>query len=656
MSTSAAGKHPPPASAADSHEGGQEPLARPEFSLRAVIVGILMAIFIGAAYPYVVLKIGFGPNMSVVSAFLGFIVLSLIGKVLAPRSNRFEYNIVQTAGTAAGQQGFMVIVLAAFDLIASNESLGTRIELSTLQIFLWLTLAGSLGVLLAVPLRKHYIDEEKLTFADGTAAGETLMILDQDYKTARKGVWALSIGGVTAFFHTLFSQAPKWRIFPEVLDFGKWGERLHVGTSWSLLAYASGMLVGMRVTLSMGLGMFLSWYLAPPILQANGFIPEQAFRPNLAWIMWPALGLMVSGGLTALALKWKVILRTFKDIKMTSIDSSDFPIRWVIIGSIVLTIALVVMQKISLGLAPWLSLAAILISVPLMLVGTRVLGETNWAPISTMANLVQVLFAGLAPGNVGVNMISSGMSGTVAANGEHLMQDYKAGKIIGSNNRYLTYMQLLALPFGALSVAVIYPLLKAQNGIGPERYGLAPEMVGKVAGQGLVAPASIRWAGFAEVLSKGLGTLQESRPYALHALGIALLVGIVLTVLEPKSRWVPSVTSMGLGMLIEARFVLPMMIGGILQYVWSRLNARQESELNIPLSSGIIVGEALAVLGIVGLTLVGVFSDANPGESVIPTYVWGGFFGVLIVALLGYARRMRGPGDEVPITRSAGGH
>ena len=39
-----------------------------------------------------------------------------------------------------------------------------------MQAFLWLTITGLLGVLLAVPLRRHFIVEEKLTFADGVAA------------------------------------------------------------------------------------------------------------------------------------------------------------------------------------------------------------------------------------------------------------------------------------------------------------------------------------------------------------------------------------------------------------------------------------------------------------------------------------------------------
>jgi high-affinity Fe2+/Pb2+ permease len=50
----------------------------PELTSRSVIVGLITAVIIGSAYPYCVLKLGFGPNLSVVSAFLGFIVLVLI--------------------------------------------------------------------------------------------------------------------------------------------------------------------------------------------------------------------------------------------------------------------------------------------------------------------------------------------------------------------------------------------------------------------------------------------------------------------------------------------------------------------------------------------------------------------------------------------------
>ena len=87
----------------------------------------------------------------------------------------------------------MAVVLAAIDML--NQRGLMNLHLSGLQIFAWLAPAGLLGVLLAVPLRKHYIDQENLTFADGTAAGETLLVLDEGPKQAGPRVAALGIGG-----------------------------------------------------------------------------------------------------------------------------------------------------------------------------------------------------------------------------------------------------------------------------------------------------------------------------------------------------------------------------------------------------------------------------------------------------------------------------
>ena len=75
-----------------------------EFSPRSILVGLLVALVIGASYPYMVLKFGFGPNISVVSAFFGFLALGLFSRTY----NRWENNVVQTAGTTAGQIAFLL--------------------------------------------------------------------------------------------------------------------------------------------------------------------------------------------------------------------------------------------------------------------------------------------------------------------------------------------------------------------------------------------------------------------------------------------------------------------------------------------------------------------------------------------------------------------
>src|SRR5438477_11044013 len=165
-----------------------------ELSARAIICGLAVAAVMGASYPYIVLKLGFGPNVSVVAAFFGYLALGIVFK----NYNRWENNMVQTAGTAAAQTAFMCILLAAFDMLAASPTVSFKIVLTPMQSFLWLTTAGLLGVLLAVPMRQHFVVDEKLTYADGMAAGETVIVLDGKTSGARQAARALAIGAMAS--------------------------------------------------------------------------------------------------------------------------------------------------------------------------------------------------------------------------------------------------------------------------------------------------------------------------------------------------------------------------------------------------------------------------------------------------------------------------
>jgi uncharacterized oligopeptide transporter (OPT) family protein len=356
-----------------------------------------------------------------------------------------------------------------------------------------------------------------------------------------------------------------------------------------LLSFGSGLLVGFRICLAMAIGMFISWFILPPYLVSHGMIPEQTYPMTLRWVMWPATGLMVAGGLTSLALKWNLIVKTFRGLRGSKMDHRDFPMQWVVAGSILMTVVVCLVQYFSMGIPVWLSFIAVLFSLPLMLVGLRVLGETNWGPISAMSNMMQAVFAFISPGNVPVNMSSSGLTGTIAVTSEALMQDFKAGQLVGSNPRNLTIAQLLAAPVGSIATAIVYPVLRNKFGIGP---------------QGLSSPISVKWAGFAELLTKGLNALP---PGCLVGLAIGIAVGIALTLLA--ERWadlVPSPSAIGIGMLIPASVLITFILGGVGQFVWSRVSTRSEEEYRIPLASGLICGEALLAVVLAILAAAGV--------------------------------------------------
>jgi uncharacterized oligopeptide transporter (OPT) family protein len=210
---------------------------------------------------------------------------------------------------------------------------------------------------------------------------------------------------------------------------------------------------------------------------------------------------------------------------------------------------------------------------------------------------MQGLFAAIAPGNVNANILGNGATGTIAVSSEGLIQDYKAGHLIGSTPRTMTIAQLLAAPIGAAALAWSYPALV-------KTYGLIGEHAK------LAAPGSRRSAAIAELLSSGIGSLPAS---ALWAMLIAMILGALFAIAEqhPKlKRWAPSPTGVGLGVLLPFSSVATIFIGGLIALVWRRVRPEQAQHYQIPLASGFIAGEAIVavlvavlapILGMIGL-------------------------------------------------------
>jgi uncharacterized oligopeptide transporter (OPT) family protein len=507
-------------------------------------------------------------------------------------------------------------------------------------------------VLLAVPLRRHFVVDEKLAYADGTAAAETVIVLDPPREASpavrrnalrafKTVMWGAALSGLLMIFREDAKLVPHLRNLlggwlpqvPESFDapwillrrvaeeLGPDGQvapvvhgvvlaNLAVGVSYSLLSVGSGLIIGFRITLSMLIGCALAWLVAPyflvrygaalhhvqPTAEAAGAMMVATDTPTrnevLFWVMWPATGMLVTGGLTALGLRWRLLVDTFRSLRTARIGSSEMPLSFVVPGIAVSAIALCIVQAVVLGMPVWITAAAIVLSLPLMLVGLRVLGETNWGPISAVSNMMQGVFALLAPGNIAANMVASGTTGTIAESSQAIMQDYKAGHLIGSKPRNITIMQLMAVPIGAAAVSLIYPVLVKSYGI----IDTVDPVTGKVTKALLTSPISNKWAGFAQILKDGAHVLPSS---ALWALLIFAVLGVVLTVLETlpgMRRYVPSPTGIGMGILLPLSVVFTMFVGGLASRVWETRWKSSADVYMLPLASGLIAGEALVAV------------------------------------------------------------
>ena len=140
-----------------------------EFSLRAVVTGIILGMVFGASSLYLVLKVGLTVSASIPVAVISLALFRTGSKVGGRDSTILENNITQTAGSAGESIAFGVGVTMPAILI-----LGFDLELT--RVLLVGLLGAILGILMMIPLRRPHIvkDHGILKFPEGTACAAVL--------------------------------------------------------------------------------------------------------------------------------------------------------------------------------------------------------------------------------------------------------------------------------------------------------------------------------------------------------------------------------------------------------------------------------------------------------------------------------------------------
>src|SRR5437773_642812 len=137
----------------------------PEFTPKAIILGVFFGIVFGAATVYLALRAGLTVSASVPIAVLSIALFRKLGK-----STILENNIVQTIGSA-GESIAAGVVFTLPALIFLNSPLEYH------RIFLIALAGGILGVLMMIPLRRALIVKEHntLRYPEGTACANILI-------------------------------------------------------------------------------------------------------------------------------------------------------------------------------------------------------------------------------------------------------------------------------------------------------------------------------------------------------------------------------------------------------------------------------------------------------------------------------------------------
>lgn len=126
----------------------------PEFTVTALILGILLAVIFGAANAYLGLRVGMTVSASIPAAVLSMGII----RIILRKNSILENNLVQTIGSAGESVAAgAIFTLPALFLWAKEGKIDSP---SILTIFLVALVGGILGICFMVPLRQALIVEE----------------------------------------------------------------------------------------------------------------------------------------------------------------------------------------------------------------------------------------------------------------------------------------------------------------------------------------------------------------------------------------------------------------------------------------------------------------------------------------------------------------
>jgi putative OPT family oligopeptide transporter len=323
-----------------------------EFSIRALILGALFGLLFGAVTVYVGLRAGLTVSASIPISVLSISILRAFG-----RSTILENNIVQTTGSAGES-----LAAGVMFTLPALIFLGFGSEFTFWRIFPMALLGGWLGVLFMIPLRRQLIVKEhgNLSFPEGTACADVLVAGEKGGSFAGRVFWGLGLGG---FYTFLMNTVQAWTGQPENRPSWYPGASFRAAITSEYLGV--GYIIGPRVSGILFAGGIVSWLVMMPAIKFYGqlagstpiypsTIPIPLMTPDDIWrsyIRPMGAGAVAAAGLITLLRTLPTIISALtagmKDVRAegataanapTSRLDRDTPMKWVILGSILIVV------------------------------------------------------------------------------------------------------------------------------------------------------------------------------------------------------------------------------------------------------------------------------------------------------------------------------
>lgn len=590
----------PPAKSFQPYVRASESMA--EFTVKAVVLGVLFGLLFGASTVYLGLRAGLTVSASIPIAVLAISVLKKLGG-----STILENNIVQTIGSAGESVagGVVFTIPALVFLLPHGPGYFTYTQITMLAFA-----GGILGVLMMVPLRRALIVKEHgvLPYPEGTACAEVLVAGERGGKLAALVFGGLGIGALWKSLSWIFN------VF--LTEIGHSLARTSSLPNATLRVDISpeymgvGYVIGPRIAGTMFAGGVLSWLVLLPLMSVIGAaipVPFPPITPAIAnnpatgqpflisemsplqiwsaYIRYIGAGAVLASGLITLGRTLPTIISSARE-GMKGFGATvgggqirterDIPMTIVLGGSLLLAVFLAATPGLPTYGNVLVAILVVLFGFFFATVSSRITGliGSSSNPISgmTIAALIVTCVIFVALGWTGdiyspVALSVGAIVCIAAANAGNTSQDLKTGYIVGATPIY----QQIGLTIGVVTSAFV---------IGGTVLYL--HRVFGIGSADVAAPQATLMA----TLIRGL--LSQELPWGLVLVGVFIAITLELCGIHSLS--------FSVGSYLPIATTAPIFAGGLVRWwVERKTGVVGESELGAGtlFSSGLIAGGSL---------------------------------------------------------------
>jgi len=602
----------------------------PEFTLRAVLLGLIMTVVLGAANAYLGLRAGMTIAATYPAAVIGMAVLRLMkGSIL-------EENIARTVGSigesvAAGA----IFTIPAF--VISGAWPLFDFEHAYWKSSILMLVGGALGILFVTLLRRVMVEDPELPFPESVAASQIHIAGQQGSRAAKILFGNMGFGGIVYLLgqFKLFNASKDFIVNVGNLgtSFVRMGRSataptLPAGAVTTVSAPAIspaylgvGYIIGPRLASLNFAGGVIAWGLLVPLILflggptfvaqfvPAGTTPDTTFWAGEAGAVWSFIvrpiavgGMLVGACYTLFRMRKSLgsgMARAVSDLKKsaaahagTARTERDLNAKFVFGGLLLVLLSMIFLYKSYAD--SWT--AGIVAAIVMIIVGfffaavsgnlVGLIGSSN-NPISglTLATLIIAALLMVLIGVSGIHGVAAvlGVAAVVcvssAVAGE-MLQDLKVGHILGGTPSRMQIGDFMGVAVASFALFPILMLLNQANinggGIGfGDRQLSAPQ------------------AGLMAMLSRGIVGGEMAWPLIV----VGILMGLALIMIEVKS---PMLFAVGMYLPLETTFAI--FLGGMIRWITDRMRDRQDfndaqkarvENAGVLTASGFIAGEAL---------------------------------------------------------------